>query len=228
MIWFSAFILGLLGSFHCIGMCGPIAMAIPGGKKNSRHINLFLYNSGRIITYASFGLIFGIIGKGFFLAGIQQNISIVVGALILLYVLFTLISGTDKLEKITVLHIQIKKYLSKLFKVNSKSSVLGIGLMNGFLPCGLVYVAIAGAVAMADPLEGTAYMAMFGLGTIPVMAAITLVKNYLTIDIRSKIRKLIPFAIAAMAILLIVRGLNLGIPYISPKIEIAKTEMKCH
>lgn len=228
MIWLSAFVIGLLGSFHCIGMCGPIALAIPSGKNINRAFNLLLYNSGRIITYSIIGLLFGIIGKGIFLAGIQQKLSIIIGVLILLYLLIVIISGKNKLEKVTWFHLNVKKKLSQLFKINSKGSVFGIGLMNGLLPCGLVYIAIAGAIALASPAEGLLYMALFGLGTVPIMAGITLVKNFITIKARSRIRKLIPLAIAAMALLFIVRGLNLGIPYISPKVNTEQTAVSCH
>lgn len=228
MIWLSAIVLGLMGSFHCIGMCGPIAMAIPGGGSDSRTINLFLYNFGRIITYSIIGLLFGIIGKGIFIAGLQQTLSIVAGISILLYILINYISGKNKFEKLTFAHLFIKKSLSKLFSIKSRKSAFGIGLLNGFLPCGLVYVAIAGAVAMAGAMEGALYMALFGFGTVPVMAAINIAKNKISISFRTRMRKLIPYAIAVVALLFIVRGLNLGIPYLSPKIEKEQTEIKCH
>lgn len=228
MIWFSAFILGLMGSFHCIGMCGPIAMAIPGGKTNTKTLNLLLYNSGRIITYSIIGLLFGIIGKGIFIAGLQQILSIVVGVFILIYLLINHISGKNKFERITFVHLQIKKYFAKLFSIKSHGSAFGIGLVNGFLPCGLVYVALAGAVAMADPLQGSIYMSLFGLGTVPVMAGINIAKNKISVSFRSKIKNLIPYAVALMALLFIVRGLNLGIPALSPKVEKKTTELKCH
>lgn len=228
MIWFSAFILGLMGSFHCIGMCGPIAMAIPGGNSNTKAMNLLLYNSGRIITYSIIGLTFGIIGKGIFIAGFQQTLSIVVGVLILGYLIINHLSGKNKFEKITFVHLFIKKSLARLFNIKSRGSAFGIGMLNGFLPCGLVYVAIAGAIAMAEPIYGALYMSLFGLGTVPVMAGMNIVKNKISVSIRTKIRKLIPYAVAVMALLFIVRGLNLGIPYLSPKIEQDQTELKCH
>jgi len=228
MIWFSAFVLGLMGSFHCIGMCGPIAMAIPGGQLNSRAINLLLYNFGRIISYSSIGLLFGIIGKGIFIAGLQQTLSVVVGISIFLYLLINYITGKNKFEQLTFVHLFIKKSLSKLFSIESRTSAFGIGLLNGFLPCGLVYVAIAGAVAMADPMEGALYMSLFGMGTVPVMAGINIAKNKISINFRTKVKKLIPYAVGVMALLFIVRGLNLGIPYLSPRIEKEQTELKCH
>ena len=79
MLW-TALVLGLAGSFHCIGMCGPIAFVIPVDRSSkSRMIfQIFLYNLGRIITYSLIGVLFGLIGKGLYLAGFQQRLSILI------------------------------------------------------------------------------------------------------------------------------------------------------
>jgi len=88
MIFWSAFLLGLLGSFHCIGMCGPIAFVLPinRSKKSIMFFQSFLYQFGRLITYSFIGFIFGLIGKGLFLAGFQQNLSVFIGLLMILII----------------------------------------------------------------------------------------------------------------------------------------------
>lgn len=219
-IW-SAFIVGLIGSVHCIGMCGPIAFAIPfsGDNRIKFFLSRILYNFGRIVTYSFFGLIFGYLGSRVILYGLQQDVSIVIGALIILYVLIprrikNKISATSYYMKIVG---SIRGYFNKLIQKKSYSSYLGIGIINGFLPCGFVYVGIAGAISTGSGLSGAAYMMLFGLGTFPIMFAATFLGSAINLNIRKKINKLIPALALILGLLFVLRGMNLGIPYISPK-----------
>ena len=89
MLWSSliaGFTLVTAGSLHCIGMCGPLSLALPTWhlSKSKRFISLLLYQFGRIITYSLLGLIFGLAGRGFYIAGIQQLFSIILGILVLI------------------------------------------------------------------------------------------------------------------------------------------------
>ena len=216
MYW-SAFVFGLLGSFHCVGMCGPIVLAVPGKSIFSK----LLYNIGRTITYAIMGLIIGIIGEGFSLAGYQQSLSVIVGAAMLLIILFTKYKHFDLPLSGAVSKIWIfsKNKLTPLFKSESAIAPLLIGLINGLLPCGLVYAAIFAAVAMGGMLESSLYMILFGLGTAPLLIALSIFGNFLSPTIRTKFNKVVPYLLGMVAILLILRGLNLGIPYVSPKMD---------
>jgi sulfite exporter TauE/SafE len=229
----AAISLGFLGSFHCIGMCGPIALALPIGNLRgfTRLISVLTYNAGRIFTYAFFGLIFGGIGKTFSIFGYQQLLSIVLGALILLGLLLPS-SFVSKFSGNTQLYSffnGIKTKLSKLFLKEGKKSLFIIGLLNGLLPCGLVYMAVAGAMAAGSVLNGALFMAFFGLGTAPTMILLPLAGNSFSLSFRNKIRKTVPYMVGFMAVLLILRGLNLGIPYVSPKMEANKTQLPtCH
>ncbi|MFN4233531.1 MAG: sulfite exporter TauE/SafE family protein [Bacteroidia bacterium] len=227
----AALTMGLLGSFHCIGMCGPIALALPVGhfSRSGKIAAILVYNFGRVITYAFFGLLFGLIGQGFALAGFQQIMSIVIGSILLLVVLFPY-SWSQKMgiSKWNGWVNKIKLKLGLLFKQRSISALFSIGLLNGLLPCGLVYMAIAGSVAMADATKGSLFMSLFGLGTIPAMFTVTFIKDFISLSVRNKIQKAVPVFVAVMAILLILRGLNLGIPYVSPKVQQAEcTTMSC-
>lgn len=218
--WFAAFLLGLLGSFHCVGMCGPIALALPlkGYGKFGKVFGALLYNFGRATTYGLFGFLLGIIGSAVLLAGMQRYFSISIGVLILFFVLLPQ-KYTAKLEQLSWLNPiskSVRKLLSELFRRRSFSSLFFIGSLNGFLPCGLVYAALAGALATGTAMQGSIFMMLFGLGTLPLMLAVNLSGNWISMNWRNRIRQVVPVFVAVMAILLILRGMNLGIPYISP------------
>ncbi|MFA5403346.1 MAG: sulfite exporter TauE/SafE family protein [Ignavibacteria bacterium] len=223
-VW-EGLIIGFLGSLHCIGMCGPIALALPSGsfRSFSFYIGRILYNFGRVITYSFFGLIFGMLGKSFSFISIefQQGVTIATGVVILLIIILP--SGvkqkiSDRLSFINFTN-KIKSYFSSLFKKGSLGSLFFIGILNGFLPCGFVYLGLAGALVTGEVSSGIFYMALFGLGTIPVMFGTALAGNFINVQVRQKLSRAIPYFAGLIAILFILRGLSLGIPYISPKTE---------
>lgn len=216
MYW-SAFLFGFLGSFHCVGMCGPIVLAVPGKSLLSK----LSYNLGRAITYTMMGAVIGFIGEGFSLIGWQQFLSVAVGVAMLLIVLFTKykhfdlpVSGT--FEKLWILS---KTKLAPLFKSQSPTAPFLIGLINGLLPCGLVYAALFAAVSMGGVPESALYMALFGFGTAPMLIVVAVFGNILSPTIRARFNKTVPYFLGLVAMLLILRGLNLGIPMISPKMD---------
>jgi sulfite exporter TauE/SafE len=217
---YTAFILGLLGSFHCIGMCGPIAFALPldRSSKSKMLFQTFLYHIGRLLTYSLIGVLFGLIGRGLFLSGIQQRLSILMGIIMIASVtipvkVFNRFQITKPLYKVVgTVKQQLGLYLNK----RSNKSIFLIGFFNGFLPCGLVYMALIGAVASSNILLGASYMFLFGIGTIPMMTLAVYAGNILKLSLRNKIQKAIPVFVVIIGLLFILRGLGLGIPYISP------------
>lgn len=219
-ILFSALVLGLLGSFHCAGMCGPIAIALPlhGNTIPQKIFGGALYNIGRTITYGIMGAVFGAIGQGLQLIGFQQKISVVMGALMIISVLFpALFRNQYSMDKSWISVVgKLKKQIGKMFSIRSFQSLFFIGMLNGLLPCGLVYMAIAGAIGTGGIVQGSLYMILFGLGTIPMLLAISLAGNVLSMTIRNRINKLIPVLVVIVGILFVLRGLSLGIPYLSP------------
>ncbi|MCF8259714.1 MAG: sulfite exporter TauE/SafE family protein [Melioribacteraceae bacterium] len=233
-IW-AGFLIGFFGSLHCIGMCGPIALALPSSSNNQLRLILerTLYNLGRIITYSFFGFLFGFFGKHIVLFGFQQNLSITLGILILVG-LFTPRSLKNRflnLGPIKLFNDNLKLLFGKMMRSNSSKSFLAIGILNGFLPCGLVYVGIAGSMNTGDPIQGALFMAAFGFGTFPMMFAASMLGKFVNMEIKRKINRLIPTFAAILAVLFILRGLNLGIPYISPKFESKPVEeqmLNCH
>ncbi|MCK5372437.1 MAG: sulfite exporter TauE/SafE family protein [Cyclobacteriaceae bacterium] len=234
MLW-SAFLIGLFGSFHCIGMCGPIALALPIQKDNKLNliVGRVLYNIGRAITYATIGLFFGLVGQSLSLAGFQQSVSIIAGVLILLMVLLpSKISQKLYLLKPAYGFTNfLKRKFGVLLKQKSVASTFFIGLLNGFLPCGLVYIAVAGAIATGGYLDGAIYMFVFGIGTLPIMLTVSLAGNFISLNVRKRINKMIPAFMIVLAFLFILRGMNLGIPYVSPQLqqsEITDESVICH
>jgi len=219
---FTAFAVGLLGSFHCVGMCNPIALALPLNSDSFRakFFGALLYNIGRIVTYATFGLVFGTIGKSVSFFGYQQWLSILLGISIIFFVVLPRRFSSFSHNNIVIKFLEnLRTALGKLFTKDTHFSLFSIGLLNGLLPCGLVYMAAAGAIATRDILKSVVFMSFFGLGTLPMMWSIAFFGNYIGIGIRQKIRTAYPYLITFMACLLILRGMGLGIPYVSPLIE---------
>ena len=221
-VW-TGFILGFFGSLHCIGMCGPIVLALPSvsGPSFSFIFGRMLYNIGRVVTYALLGLLFGLLGSRIYMFGLQQAASIALGAIIILWIVIP--SGLkNKLRSASgfnLFTVKLKNLFMPLFKKRSNVSMLAIGVLNGFLPCGFVYMGIAGAMAIssAGPVNGALFMVLFGLGTIPAMLGTSIAGNYINLGFKRKFAKLVPVFAVLLAVIFILRGLNLGIPYISPK-----------
>lgn len=216
----SALLFGLLGSFHCIGMCGPIAFILPVDRTNTfkKVSQITLYHLGRIITYSLIGLLFGLLGKSFYLFGFQQQLSIIVGVIMIVivvipYKIFNKYNFSKPLFKVIS---KVKSALGKELKKKTPDTFLTIGFLNGFLPCGLVYMALFGALATGDAWEGSLYMAIFGIGTIPLMTTAIYFGNFLSGKVRRYITKAIPVIVVLMGILFILRGMGLGIPFLSP------------
>ena len=223
-------LLGLMGSFHCAGMCGPIAIVLPlRGKKYSQKVfGGLLYNIGRTVTYSAMGAVFGLLGQGLELVGFQQWVSIIMGALMIISVIFPALfkHQNDLNSSLFSIVGKLKQALRKMFTTKSYGGLFIIGILNGFLPCGLVYIALAGAIGTHSVIVGTLFMALFGLGTIPMMLGISLVGNMASAKVRTKINKFIPVVVVFVGVFFILSGLNLGIPFISPKKKMIDMKFK--
>lgn len=216
MIFVTAIALGLVGSLHCAGMCGPLALALPmtGNARTTFVLGRLAYNLGRILTYCALGAAFGLVGQTLALAGFQRWVSLAAGTAILLGLLLSTKFATSVPVARAV--AWVKSGLGAMLRQRSLASTFALGTLNGLLPCGLVYAACAGAVATGSLLSGVEYMAAFGLGTVPMMLGLGLVGPKLQFTLRFKLQRLIPASVAIVAVLLILRGLSLGIPYLSP------------
>lgn len=233
MLW-SAFILGLLGSLHCVGMCGPIAFMLPVDRSNSvRKVSqIFTYHLGRLLAYGSIGLFFGLVGKGLYIFGIQQQLSIVIGVLMIVAILIPLhvFNKYNFSRPLFTFISRIKSALGKALKKKTPDALFTIGFLNGFLPCGLVYMAVFASLAMGNAAYGSLYMILFGIGTIPLMTSAIYLGKFLNSSVKKRIQQAIPVFVVFIGLLFILRGLGLGIPYISPApvVEMATSSMQCH
>ena len=231
---YSAFVLGLLGSFHCIGMCGPIAFILPVDRTNAlkKVSQITIYHIGRLLSYSIIGLIFGLIGKSLYIFGFQQQLSVTIGVLMIVIVLIpqSLFNKYNFSKPIYKLISKVKTALGSALKKKTLDTFLTIGFLNGFLPCGLVYMALFAAIAGGNALNGSIYILVFGLGTVPLMTTAIYFGHFLKGSARQKIQKAIPVFVIIIGILFILRGLGLGIPYISPAPinEMVSGSINCH
>ena len=224
--------LGLISSFHCVGMCGPIAFALPVQHLSPllRMASTLSYHLGRIFTYSVLGAIFGLLGRQVYLAGFQRWFSIILGILVL-FLLIQYIRQKSRIQPgwISRLQSRLLNTMSKLLNDQRPGSFFLLGMANGLLPCGMVYLAIAGALSTNQLADGILFMAAFGFGTLPALLALNWFGHLASISLRNRMKQLTPYVIAVMGVLLILRGLNLGIPYISPVLESARgAAIDCH
>ena len=217
---FSAVLLGFISSLHCIGMCGPIAMMLPLDRENPKKkaAQILLYHAGRLTAYGSLGFVFGLLGRGFYVAGLQQQASIIAGIIMITIALLPkkLFAKYNFSQPVYRVIANIKISLGSQFRKRSNKALYITGLLNGFLPCGLVYAALFGAVAMQSTVLGTLYMLLYGIGTIPLMSAVVYASAFLKKTWRNSITKIVPYAAVGIGMIFILRGLGLGIPYLSP------------
>ena len=234
-LFWTAFLVGIVGSFHCVGMCGPIAMTISqeGGQSKTFFFKRLFYNLGGNTVYTLLGLIFGLFGQTLQLFGIQQLLSLVSGVLILAFIFIPKYFKQTTIiqqESNRFVH-QIKKQLGKYLKSNSLRTNYLLGFFNGLLPCGLVYMAVLGAISQDNLLYSALYMTVFGLGTFPVFFIMFYSKELLSTSVKQFFSTHAQHITIVVACLFIMRGLGLGIPYLSPKMEIQQEKMEvscCH
>ncbi len=223
----TAFFLGLVGSLHCAGMCGPLALALPAVPTRGPAFvaGRLAYNLGRVVTYCTLGLVFGLAGRTLLLAGLQRSLSIGLGILLLAGLVASRRLGLT--APVTRLVGFLKTRMSGLLTRRSLAALAALGLLNGFLPCGLVYVACVGAAATSSIRAGALYMAAFGAGTVPMMLTISLSQRLVPPAWRLRLRAAVPISICLLGALLILRGMSLGIPFVSPQLG-ANGSSCCH
>jgi sulfite exporter TauE/SafE len=214
LIW-TAFLLGLVGSLHCAVMCGPLVLAVSRTRLSSlpATASQLVYHAGRIATYCTLGALFGAVGKTFALAGFQRGLSIFAGAAILIGLMLS--SRATLKTPVANLVLKLKTAFARLLQKRTASSQFALGAINGLLPCGLVYIAAASAATTLTPELGAMHMAAFGLGTLPMLLGISVLGGKLCFP-NTHTQNLIRASVAVMGILLVLRGMALGIPFLSP------------
>ena len=205
---------GALGSVHCVGMCGPLALSLPGADRLPGRflVERLLYNGGRVVTYAVLGGLVGLVGRVVSLAGFQQVLSIGIGTAMVLVAIVPWVSRqVRRLEQAPSAFLRrVTAPIGTLYRSGGPAAMLLIGLLNGLLPCGFVYAALATAVTAGDPLASMTFMAAFGVGTGPAMLGVSLLGRLASTAWRTRLQRWMPAGLAAVGLLLIVRGLALG------------------
>ncbi|MDX1618880.1 MAG: sulfite exporter TauE/SafE family protein, partial [Balneolaceae bacterium] len=170
MNWILAGItFGFLGSFHCIGMCGPLALALPGSAGHAHYYaaKRTVYNLGRVTTYSLMGAVVGLLSQTISVGGYQQALSIAVGLLFLLGV--TVSPVQKKLNHWKGLPGKLlaraTRPIKALFQNDRWMNLYLIGVLNGFLPCGFVYMALAASLTSGSVYGSIYFMMGFGFGT---------------------------------------------------------------
>lgn len=228
----TAFVLGIAGSAHCVGMCGPIALAVPSPSPDwrSRFTSTLILNSGRLLTYILLGAAFGAFGNALELAGLQRATTIIAGIVLLISVIVPgLFERWSPTGSIALSIGRMRSLLARNLKRTAPEALFLTGSLNGLLPCGLVYAAALGAATFGTVWQGALFMALFGLGTWPALIALRMSGSMLGTNARTLLRKASPVLVTGLAVLMILRGLELGIPLISPPPpEVAGTVINCH
>lgn len=229
----AGFTLGAAGSLHCVGMCGPLSLALPVHhfSKAGKFAALLLYQLGRVITYTAIGLLFGIAGRRLYIAGYQQWFSIIAGSVILIAaILYFAYKRKVSIPLLTGFYQAVQNVIIKILRSSTGlHGFIMLGMANGLLPCGMVYIALASSLSFTTVTDSTVFMAMFGAGTLPAMLAAGYAASLMNYRIRRSLRNLTPVFMTLMGALLILRGLNLGIPFISPLMPNAAGDtVTCH
>ena len=227
VLFTTAFILGLSSSFHCVGMCGPLLLAVPTRASiNYQWLEILIYHTARIFTYALLGVLVGFAGWRLQVANLQQFFSLTIGIILLIYVF----AGRFFADASWLLAFNkmIFSFFGFAAKQKGQRGTLLLGVANGLLPCGMVYIALTGAMASASATAAAGFMTLFGLGTLPLLFVFNFYGIRLQASVKQRIKFVSPIVIAIMGILLILRGLNLGIPFISPHFVNSGGGVACH
>jgi uncharacterized protein len=215
---YLAFLMGFLGSLHCAVMCGPIVLGLPLQKQHlfENAVQLFLYQLGRVTVYVFLGVLVGALGNSLSVFANQEILSLVVGVLLVIFAVVQL-SGLY-VGSLRSYQLKLITPLGKLMGKVLKLRFWGFfaGLLNGLIPCGMVYLALTTALSNASVQSGAIFMLMFGMGTAPLMLFISFGGVYLKKYIKVNTQKLLPWFMLLMGILFTARSLNLGIPFLSP------------
>ena len=232
-MFYIAFTLGLLGSLHCLGMCGPLAIGLcskPNPTKKQNFINALTYNLGRILTYTLLGLLFGLIGSFLFIVNLQKYLSVIIGIVLIISVVFSLSFQSRLLcnSIIGKLNFAIKIQISKLIQSTKTKSTFVLGMINGLLPCGLVYLAIAGSLSLTASIDSAIFMASFGIGTLPALFLLIIGSQNLNPGLRVYYRRILPFINLFFGVFLIYRGIVVDLPLELNFWEALKNPIMCH
>jgi sulfite exporter TauE/SafE len=195
----TGLLFGIAGSAHCAGMCGPLVLLARRG--------IWLHHLGRVTTYAVFGAFAGVTGSVAAIGGFGSWLSIAAGLALATIAVMRSLDQTPRLSIPGVRLVSAALVSSARWRERHLvgGALVGGGL-NGLLPCGLVYAAVVAATPLGDPWTSAAFMAAFGVGSLPALAAVVWCGEALKTATPAVFRRAAPVALVVMAVLLIARG----------------------
>lgn len=218
---------------HCLGMCGPIALALPGAHASGLpyFLGRLLYNSGRVLSYATMGGLVALLGVAAAMFEVQRLVSIVLGGILLLMAIHAWWSHSQPAAaRSNPLWQFWMRLMGRLMRYGHGRGLLLVGMVNGLLPCGFVYLGLFQASLSDSVAEGATKMALFGLGTWPVMLTVSWSSKWISGWLRNKASRMAPYVMVFMGAVFVLRGLALGIPYLSPSLTVSpkgQAKMSC-
>jgi len=205
----AALVIGLVGSLHCVGMCGPIMLTFAGPRPS---ITTFgVYHIGRILSYLLIGALLGLIGESLHFFQVQQVLTIALGVLLL--VIYTIPAFRTSVERWyfqSAMYRVVQRVLAS--NISKKRRWFISGMANGFLPCGLTYVAAAGAIALGDFFSGALFMALFGLSTVPALAVVAVGGSWISTHLKAYIPRSVSFIAILSGLIILLRGMLMTFP----------------
>ena len=221
-VYLTALLMGLAGSLHCAGMCGPIMLFLPfhqlkGGRKV---LGIILYHVARVSVYA--GMAFVLYSfRDLFDPRVQQYVSMTLGAVLLLAGLLSFLPLSSKLQIKMPWSGFVTRRLGNYMANPGLGAITASGALNGLLPCGLVYMALSATLALPTAQHAVGFTYFFGLGTMPMLIGITFFRNWIVVRKGLSMKRFTPAIVFIFGCIFFVRGLNLGIPYLSPKTQVS-------
>jgi sulfite exporter TauE/SafE len=205
-IYLTAIVMGLMSGGHCIGMCGPLVLALPVDATSHWRSVLFriVYNSGRITVYAGMGAVVGLTAAGLELKLLQKHVAHIAGAILITISVLQLLPFFQ-LNILSALHARVSAAMRRVTPREGVWRFWFLGMVNGFLPCGMVAAALIAALSLGEIPGAVFYMLLFGLGTFPLMLAASLFGVYLSPKVRRSLAVVGPLYGIALGVLLVVR-----------------------
>lgn len=208
-MWYAPVLIGLAGSFHCIGMCGPLA-GLASNVHGHAWWKRFAYNGGRIFTYGVLGAIVSLVGTVASIAGVQPWVSGVMGVLLVVVGVAGMQVRTPSslVKPMGMLASWVKKQFATLSATRSTYATVGMGMVNGLLPCGVTWLALGYSATLQRPIDGFVAMLLFGLGTLPAMLGFAGLLQHFTKRFKVSVQTIQTVLLIVSGFLLIARSFS--------------------
>ena len=209
----GALVLSLLGSVHCMGMCGGFALIAKGPVKGFFSIPLVSYFAGKTASYSALGFLFGVFGQSLHSSPLGSKLLAMVVGLVMIWIGLEMAGvrrvrpregGSKSSNRFSPSWLIAK--LQQMAAGRGMWSRAALGVLNGLLPCGLLYAAFAGAAQTGSGVDGALFMMVFGLGTLPSLFFMANVSELLSIKSRSILSQASGWLIVIFGILTMLRG----------------------